>query len=109
MPAKRAKAGADNSTASSAPEVGTKQPVVEAPGEPGAEAFRGALVSRVLGKTIMDGVLERVLEESANRLAGSVRIEDLVTRVVQEQEAAVSSGMVDAVLRRLADRVARGA
>ena len=115
MPAKRTKAGMDNPTVSPPPEVGTKQPVVDATGiiacanEPGTEAFRDALVSRVLDRTNMDGVLERVLEESANRLAGSVRIEDLVTRVVQEQDAAVSSGMADAVLRRLADRAARGA
>ena len=63
MPAKRAKAGAENATPSSAPEAGTKQPVVDGTGiiacanEPGAEAFRDALVSRMLDRTNMGGVL----------------------------------------------------
>ena len=53
---------------------------------PPADALANAVLDRVLQRIDIDGLLQKVLDEAATRLAKSIHIESLIESVVGQQE-----------------------
>ena len=69
---------------------------------PVAEALANAVLTRVLQQVNLGGLREKVLDEAATRLAQSVKIDEIIERIVGQSERQLSAQLSKLVLEHIA-------
>ena len=68
------------------------------PPPPAADALANAVLDRVLQRIDLDGLLQKVLDEAATRLAKSIHVENLIESVVGQHERQLSDRLAERIL-----------
>ena len=77
------------------------------PPAPLADALANAVLDRVLQRIDLDGLLQKVLDEAATRLAKGIHIESLIESVVGQHEQELTERLAGRVLERIAQGAPR--